>query len=120
MFEHQQILDKIELIKLFFESIGLKMTKDFPKENWNLDSSYQFKPIKENYFIYYNNEKRILLGVEVFIVGGLKFTFSGQIGTTIYETVTTDYDFNFSYEEGQFFKEDFRNFKLNYLLNENN
>jgi hypothetical protein len=119
MIEHQQILDKIDLIKLFFESIGFKMTRDFPKK-WNLDSSYQFKPIKENYFIYYNNEKRLLLHVDVFIVGGLRFTLSGQIGATIYETVSTDYDFNFSYEKGQFFKEEFRNFKLNYLLNENN
>ena len=116
---HKVILHKIELIKSFFESIDLKLTRDFPKK-WNLDSSYQFKPIKENYFIYYNNEKRLLLHVDVFILGGIRFTLSGQLGTTIYETVSTDYDFNFSYEKGQFFKEEFREFKLNYLLSENN
>jgi|LakMenEpi03Aug12_release.lakeMendotaPanAssembly.Ray.scaffolds.fasta_scaffold318392_2 hypothetical protein len=113
--EHQIILDKIEKIKIFFESIGLKMIYDFPKD-WNLDSYIKFEPIKNNYIINYKGEDRVLLSVNIYIASGLHFVLSGKIGVSVYETIPSDYDFKCKYEDSDFFKSELRDFKINNLL----
>ena len=113
--QHQEILDKIEIIKKFFESIGLKMIYDFPKD-WDLDSYIKFEPIKNNYIVNYKSEDRVLLGVNIYIISGVHFVLSGKIGVSVYETISTDYDFKCKYEEGQFFVKELRNWNINNVL----
>jgi len=110
--KHQEVLDKIEIIKEFFESIGLKMIYDLPKD-WDLDSYIKFQPIKNNYIINYKGENRVLLSVNIYIISGLHFTLSGKIGVSVYETIPTDYNFKCKYEESNFFKSEFRDWKIN-------
>jgi len=110
--KHQEILDKIEIIKKFFESIGLKMIYDFPKD-WDLDSYIKFEPIKNNYIVNYKGKDRVLLGVNIYIISGVHFTLSGKIGVSVYETISTDYDFKCKYEEGEIFKDELRDWKIN-------
>jgi hypothetical protein len=113
--QHQEILDKIDIIKDFFESIGLKMIYDFPKD-WDLDSYIKFEPIKNNYIVNYKGEDRVLLHVNIYIASGLHFVLSGKIGVSVFETVLTDYDFKCKNEEGHFFIEELRNWKINNVL----
>jgi len=113
--QHQEVLDKIEIIKEFFESIGLKMIYDFPKD-WDLDSYITFKPIQNNYIINYKGEDRVLLHVNIYIISGLHFTLSGKIGVSVYETISTDYDFKCKYDEGNFFKDELRDYRLKKVL----
>ena len=113
--QHQEILDKIEIIKEFFESIDLKQLSDF-KKTWDLDSYIKFEPIKNNYIINYKGEDRVLLSVNIYIISGLHFVLSGKIGVSVYETIPTDYDFKCKYEEGNFFKSELRDFRLRKVL----
>lgn len=113
--QHQEILDKIEIIKEFFESIDLKQLSDF-KKTWDLDSYIKFEPIKNNYIINYKGEDRVLLNVNIYIAGGLHFVLSGKIGVSVFETISTDYDFKCKYEEGNFLKHEFRDYRLKKVL----
>jgi hypothetical protein len=115
MFNHAEILDKIDLIKDFFESVGIKKIEDIPK-NWHLDSSYKFIPIDNNYKISLNGEERILLSVNVFIVGGVNFVLSGKMGFSVYETIRTDYNFVGLYHNISILKNEFRDWKIKQLL----
>ena len=119
MFEHQKIIDKIEIIQDFFNSIGLEKIKDIPKD-WNLDSSYKFIPTKNNFTISYLGKERKLLSVEIFIVGGLHFIMRGTSDVSVYETIKTDYNFQAIHHQGSFFKDKFRDWKINSLLNYEN
>jgi hypothetical protein len=113
--QHQEVLDKIEIIKEFFESIGLKMVYDFPKD-WDLDSYIKFEPIKNNYIINYKGEDRVLLNVNIYITTGVHFVMSGKIGISVYETISTDYDFKGKYEKGDIFKSELRDWRLKKVL----
>ncbi len=112
--QQQESLDKIKIIKEFFESIGLKMIYDFPKD-WDLDSYIKFEPIKNNYIVNYKGEDRVLLGVNIYI-GSLHFFLSGKIGVSVFESIITDYDFKCKYEDNNFFKDEFRDFRLKKVL----
>jgi hypothetical protein len=113
--QHQEILDKIEIIKEFLESIGLKMIYDFPKD-WDLDSYIRFQPIQNNYIVNYKGEDRVLLNVNIYIVSGLHFVLSGKIGVSVFESIPTDYDFKCKYEDSDFFKSEFRDYRLRKVL----
>jgi hypothetical protein len=112
--KNQEILDKIEIIKEFFESIGLKMIYDFPKD-WDSETHIRFIPIEDNYTVNYKGEDRVLLGVNIYI-GSLHFSLSGKIGVSVFENIITDYDFICKNEEGHFFIEELRNWKINNVL----
>jgi hypothetical protein len=120
MLDHAEILIQIESIKDFFHSIGLEKIKDIPQENWDLDSSYKFIPAKDRFTITYLGKERVLLSVNVFIVGGVHFNLSGKIGVSVFETIPTDYDFKVKYEDGGILKNEFRDWKINNLLNYEN
>ena len=113
--DHAIILEKIEILKDFFESIGFEMIYDFPKD-WDLDSSMRFVPIKDNYIVNYKGEDRVLLQVNIYIISGLHFVLSGKIGISVFETIPTDYDFKCKYEEGQFFVGELRNWNINRII----
>ena len=113
--DHAIILKKIERIEEFFKSIGLKKVTDIPKD-WDLDSYIRFEPIQNNYVINYKGENRVLLNVNIYIASGLNFVLSGKIGVSVFETIPTDYDFKVKYEEGSFFKEEFRNWMIEKVL----
>jgi hypothetical protein len=119
MFDHSKILDRIELIKDFFYSIGLEKIRDIPKD-WNLDSSYKFIPTKNNFTITYLGRERVLLSVDVFIVGGLHFIMRGTSDVSVYETIKTDYNFKATHHNDSFFKDTFRDWQIEQLLYENN
>lgn len=114
--DHQQILDRIVEIEEFFKSIGLKKVTDIPKD-WDLDSYIKFEPIQNNYIVNYKGEDRVLLNVNIYIASGLHFVLSGKMGVSVFETIPTDYDFKVKYGEGEFFKDKFRDWKINNLLN---
>ena len=113
--DHAIILKKIEVLKDFFELIGLKMMYDFPKD-WDLDSYISFEPIQNNYIVNYKGEDRVLLNVNIYIASGLNFVLSGKMGVSVFETIPTDYDLKVKYEEGSFFKEEFRNWMIEKVL----
>ena len=113
--QHQEILDKIEIIKEFFESIGLKMVYDFPKD-WDLDSYIRFEPIKNNYIINYKGEDRVLLNVNIYITTGVHFVMSGKIGVSVYETISTDYDLKLKYEDAGILTNELRNWNINKII----
>lgn len=113
--DHQEILNKIETIDIFFKSIGLKKTRDLGL-TWNLDSYYKYQPLKDNYTVNFKGENRVLINVEVGIMGGILFVLSGKMGVSVYESIKTDYDFKFKYEEGQFFKDEFRDWTIENVL----
>jgi hypothetical protein len=113
--QHQEVLDKIEEIKIFLKSIGFKQTNDFP-DNWNLDSRIAFLPEKSRYLTTYNNDERIVLRIEIEIVGGILVVLSGKYGTSVFQSIKTDYDFKAKYEEGELFKSELRDFRLKKVL----
>ena len=113
--DHEIILKKIEVLKDFFESIGLKMMGDFPKD-WDLDSYISFEPIQDNYIVNYKGEDRVLLNVNIYIASGLHFVLSGKIGVSVFETISTDYDFKCKYEDSDFFKDEMRDWKIKKVL----
>lgn len=113
--DHQQILDKIKIIDLFFNSIGLKKTKDIGT-TWDLDSYIKYEPIKNNYIINYKGEDRVLINVEVGIASGLLFVLSGKMGVSVYESIHTDYDFKAKYENSYFFRNQYRDWILENVL----
>lgn len=113
--DHAIILKKIEVLKDFFKSIDLKMIYDFPKD-WDLDSYISFEPIQNNYIVNYKGEDRVLLHVNIYIISGLHFVLSGKIGVSVYETIPTDYDFKCKYEDSDFFKSEFRDYRLRKVL----
>jgi hypothetical protein len=119
MLDHAEILVQIESIKDFFHSIGLKKIKDIPEENWNLDSSYKFIPAKDRFTITYLGKERVLLSVDVFIVGGLHFIMRGTSDVSLYETIKTDYNFKSIHHQGCFFKDVYRDWQIKKLLYEN-
>jgi len=114
MQQHQESLEKIKIIKEFFESIGLKMIYDFPKD-WDLETYMKFEPIQNNYMINYKGEDRVLLYVIIYI-GSLHFFLSGKIGVSIFESIITDYNFKCKYEEGEIFKDELRDYRLKKVL----
>jgi hypothetical protein len=111
---HKVILHKIESIKSFFESIGFKKHHDIPTD-WNLDSSIKYLP-PDKFQVNINNEDRLLLSVDIFIVGGIHFVLSGKIGHSVYETIKTDYDLNPIYDDKNFFKKEYRDWKIKNLI----
>ena len=113
--DHEIILKKIEVLKDFFESIGLKMMYDFPKD-WDLDSYISFEPIQNNYIVKYKGEDRVLLNVNIYIASGLHFVLSGKMGVSVFETISTDYDFKCKYEEDEIFKDEIRDWKIKKVL----
>ncbi len=113
--DHEIILKKIEQIEEFFKSIGLKKVSDIPKD-WDLDSYYKYQPINNNYIVNYRGENRVLINVEVGIVGGILFVLSGKMGVSVYESIKTDYDFKAKYEDSQLFKNEFRNWSIDNIL----
>ena len=113
--DHEIILKKIEVLKDFFESIGLKMMYDFPKD-WDLDSYISFEPIQDNYTVNYKGEDRVLLNVNIYIASGLHFVLSGKMGISVFETISTDYDFKCKYEEDEIFKDEIRDWKIKKVL----
>ena len=113
--DHEIILKKIEVLKDFFESIGLKMMYDFPKD-WDLDSYISFEPIQNNYIVNYKGEDRVLLNVNIYIASGLHFVLSGKMGVSIFETIPTDYDLKCKYEEDEILKSEFRDYRLKKVL----
>ena len=115
MFNHREILDKIESIKEFFDYIGLKLIQDIP-DDWNLDSSYNFAPKDSNFKIRYKGDDRILLSVNVFIVGGMHFMLSGKMWNSVSETIQTDYDFKVKYDTVTILEEYFRDWKIKQLV----
>lgn len=117
--DHKIVLDKIEILKDFFKSIGLSMSYDLPK-NWDLDSYIRFEPIQNNYVINYKGEDRVLLNVNIYIASGLNFILSGKMGVSVFETIPTDYDFKVKYEDGEILKNELRDWKINNLLNYEN
>lgn len=115
MFDHQKILDKIETIRSFFQSIGLKEIESIP-ENWNLDSSYHYVPIENHYTINWKGEERILTSVNIFLVGGIHFMLSGKMRNLVSETIQTDYDLKSVYHTDTLFKKEFRDWKIKQLV----
>lgn len=113
--DHKQILDKIDVIDLFFKSIGLKKISDIGL-TWDLDSYIKYQPIKNNYIVNYKGEDRVLINVEVGIVSGILFVLSGKIGVSVFESIKTDYDFKSKYEDGQFFKDQYRDWIIENVL----
>ena len=113
--DHAIILKKIEVLKDFFELIGLKMIYDFPKD-WDLDSYISFEPIQNNYIVNYKGEDRVLLNVNIYIASGLHFVLSGKMGVSIFETIPTDYDLKCKYEEDEILKSEFRDYRLKKVL----
>jgi hypothetical protein len=113
--QHQESLDKIKIIKEFFESIGLKMIYDFPKD-WDSETYMRFVPIEDNYIVNYKGEDRVLLNVNIYSASGLHFSLSGKIGVSVFETVLTDYDFKCKYEDGELFKDELRDYRLKKVL----
>ena len=114
--QHQEVLDKIEIIKEFFESIGLKMIYDFPKD-WDSETYMRFVPIEDNYIVNYKGEDRVLLGVNIYI-GSLDFSLSGKIGVSVFESIITDYDFKCKYEDSEIFKSELRDWKINKFVDD--
>ena len=112
--QHQESLDKIKIIKEFFESIGLKMIYDFPKD-WDSETHIRFIPTEDNYTVNYKGEDRVLLGVNIYI-GSLHFSLSGKIGVSVFESIITDYDFKCKYEDNNFFKDELRDYRLKKVL----
>jgi len=113
--QHQEILDRIEEIKIFLNSIGFKQTNDFPND-WNLDSTMDFvvdDPL--HYTTTYKNVSRVVLKIEVGIMGGILVLLSGKYGSSVFESIRTDFNFKAKYEEGQFFVEELRNWNINKL-----
>lgn len=113
--DHGEVIKKIERIEKFFPTIGLKKTRDLPI-NWNLDSVIKYEPIKSNYTLNYKGQDRILISVDIGIMGGVAFVLSGKIGTSVYETIRTDYDFVGKYESVVFFKDELRNWIIDHIL----
>lgn len=113
--DHQKILNRIDEIEVFFEAIGLKKTRDLP-ENWDLDSTTRFEPKKSPFIINYRNEDRVLLHIDVYIASGIHFVMRGDKGVSVYETIKTDYNFQSIYQESSFFKEEYRDWKIEYLI----
>ena len=113
--DHAIILKKIEVLKDFFELIGLKMMYDFPKD-WDLDSYISFEPIQNNYIVNYKGEDRVLLNVNIYIASGLHFVLSGKMGVSVFETIITDYDLKCKYEDINFFKDEIRDYRLKKVL----
>jgi len=113
--DHAIILEKIERIEEFFKSIGLKKVSDIPKD-WDLDSSMRFESEEKNFIVRYKNEDRVLIYSKVYILGGIDLVMSGKMGVSVFETIRTDYDFKCKYEEGEFFKDQLRDWKINNFL----
>jgi hypothetical protein len=113
--QHQEVLDKIEDIKIFLKSIGFKQTNDFP-DDCNLDSRIAFLPEKSRYLTVYNNNERIVLRIEVEIMGGILVVLSGNYGSSVFESIRTDYDFKLKNGEGDIFKSELRDFRLRKVL----
>lgn len=115
--DHQQILDKIEEIQVFFNHLGLKKVKDFPKD-WNLDSCINYDTKDFNFMVHFRGEERILIGIDINIMSGLEFILSGKYKpeVKVYEKVQTDYEFRCKYYPHQFFTSELRNYKINNLL----
>jgi hypothetical protein len=114
--QYQEVLDKIEEIKLFLKSIGFKQKNEFP-DDWNLDSTIDF--VVDDPFYYsttFKNESRVVLKIEVGIVGGILVLLSGKYGSSVFQSIKTDYNFKAKYEEGQFFVEELRNWNINNVL----
>jgi hypothetical protein len=110
-----KICNKCKQEKEYIVTIRYNSNSNHPKD-WDLDSYIKFEPIKNNYIVNYKGEDRVLLSVNIYIISGLHFTLSGKIGVSVYETIPTDYDFKCKYEEGQFFVEELRNWKINNVL----
>jgi hypothetical protein len=113
--QHQEVLDKIEEIKIFLKSIGFKQTNEFP-DDWNLDSRIAFLPEKSRYLTIYKNDERIVLRIEVEIMGGILVVLSGKYGLSVFQSIRTDYDFKVKHEEGEIFKSELRDFRLRKVL----
>jgi hypothetical protein len=113
--DHKEILNRIDQIDFFLKSNGFKKTRDLGK-TWDLDSYYKYEPIESNYTLKYRGENRVLINIEVGIVSGILFVLSGKIGVSVYETIKTDYDFKFKYEEGYFFKDELRDWNIKNIL----
>ena len=113
--DHKEILDKIELIEIFFGSIGLKKVKDIGT-TWDLDSYIKYHPIEDNYIVTYKGEDRVLINIEVGIMGGILFVLSGKMGVSVYESIKTDYNFVSKYEDGHFFQNEYRDWILENVL----
>lgn len=114
-FDHESILKRIQTIEEFFQFIGLKKTKELGV-TWDLDSYIKYTPIKDNYIINFRGENRVLINVEIGIVGGLLFVMSGKMGVSVYESIKTDYDFAAKYEDFKFFTEEYRNWTIENIL----
>ena len=115
--DHKIVLDKIKEIEIFFNHLGLKKVKDLPKD-WNLDSCINYVTKDFNFTVNNRGDERILIGIDVKIMGGLEFILSGKYKPEIkvYEKVQTDYDFRCKYYEHQFFTSEFRDYKINNFL----
>lgn len=121
MSTHEELLDRIEEIKEFFHCLGLIKKHDFPK-NWNLDSNIKYEPRDFNFIIHYKGQNRILISIDINIMSGLIFTFSGAYKPelAVYEQIHTDYFFKHKYNDFIFFKNEYRDFKLNKIMSYEN
>lgn len=115
MVNHIEVLNKINQIQKFFESIGLKLINDLP-DDWDLDSCYKFVPKETNFKIRWNGDDRILLSVNVFLVGGIHFMVSGKMWSSVSETIQTDYDFKVKYHNATLLSEYLRDWKIKQLV----
>jgi hypothetical protein len=117
MFNHQDILNRITEIELFFNYLGLIKKNDLPK-NWNLDSSIKYAPKDSKFIVYYKNRNRVLISIEIGIVSGLILTLSGNYldESSVYKEVHTDYFFKEKYGDFQFFIEEMRDYKLKDII----
>lgn len=113
--DHEHILKKIQKIECFLKSIGFVKTRDLPSD-WNLDSVIKYEPIASNFTIDYNGEKRVLINIDIAIMGGIFFVMSGKYGVSVFETIITDYDLVAKYEDFRFFIDEYRNWNIENVL----
>jgi hypothetical protein len=114
---HNEILERIQEIEVFFEHLGLLKKNGFT-ENWNLDSNIKYAPKDFSFLVNYNNQERILIHIDINIISGLIFTFSGTYKPElhVYEQIHTDYYFKHKYRDFKFFTQELRDFELKKLL----
>ena len=108
----KEILDRFELIKEFFMSLGFSEPIYIEK---GLDSFWGFN--SSTFQIEYKNESRVCIQIKYQIIGGIIFVFSGKITGSVYEHIYTDYDLNLRWEKGHILQTEFRDFKLKKLIN---
>jgi hypothetical protein len=108
----REILDRFELIKEFFMSLGFSEPTYIER---GLDSFWGFNI--SVFHLEYKNESRACIQVMYQIIGGVIFVLSGKITGTTYEHIYTDYDFRLRWEKGHILQTEFRDFKLKKLIN---